>query len=308
MRAGYSGSQRFGIIPWSGDVNRGWDGLQSQVEIALQMGMQGLAYMHSDLGGFANPNLDDELYVRWLQYGVFQPIFRPHAQEEVPSEPVYRSEHAKKLAKKAIELRYRLLPYNYDLVFRNHTEGKALMRPLFFEEPNNEKLYHCKDAYMWGNNFLVAPVTEAGQKTREIYLPRSADWYDFNTGEIYHGGETIQYQLNEDYIPVFVKAGSLIPMTSNIRNTSEYDGTNLILHYFPLKKNNSGEFSIYNDDGLTANSYKKGKYEMINISISQKGKKLYFDISEKTGKNWKQKARNIKIVVHGEKYRIINQQ
>ena len=100
MRAGYSGSQRFGMIPWSGDVNRTWGGLQSQPEIALQMGMQGMAYMHSDLGGFAGANLDDELYVRWLQYGVFQPIFRPHAQEEVPSEPVYRSDEAKGLSKK----------------------------------------------------------------------------------------------------------------------------------------------------------------------------------------------------------------
>ena len=95
MRAGYSGSQRFGLIPWSGDVNRTWGGLQSQPEISLQMGMQGLGYMHSDLGGFAGNNLDNELYVRWLQYGVFQPIFRPHAQEEVPSEPVFRSEKRK---------------------------------------------------------------------------------------------------------------------------------------------------------------------------------------------------------------------
>ena len=82
--------------------------------------MQGMAYMHSDLGGFAGANLDDELYVRWLQYGVFQPIFRPHAQEEVPSEPVYRSDEAKGLSKKAIELRYKLLPYIYDLSYKNH--------------------------------------------------------------------------------------------------------------------------------------------------------------------------------------------
>src|SRR5690606_20856548 len=92
MRAGAAGSQRYGMIPWSGDVNRTWGGLRSQPEISLQMGIQGLAYMHSDLGGFAGDNLDDELYARWLQYGVFQPIYRPHAQEEVPSEPVFRSE------------------------------------------------------------------------------------------------------------------------------------------------------------------------------------------------------------------------
>ena len=99
MRSGSSGSQRFGLIPWSGDVNRTWGGLQSQTEIAIQMAMQGLAYMHSDLGGFAGANLDDELYTRWLQYGVFQPIYRPHAQEEVPAEPVFREEKTKQLAK-----------------------------------------------------------------------------------------------------------------------------------------------------------------------------------------------------------------
>jgi len=115
MRAGYSGTQRYGIMPWSGDVNRGWDGLQSQPEISLQMGMQGVGYMHSDLGGFANPVLDNELYQRWLQYGVFQPVFRPHAQDEVPSEPVYREDRTRALAREAIRLRYRLLPYNYTL-------------------------------------------------------------------------------------------------------------------------------------------------------------------------------------------------
>ena len=115
-------------------MNRTWGGLQSKPEIALQMGMQGLAYMHSDLGGFAGANLDDELYVRWLQYGVFQPIFRTHAQEDVPSEPIFRSDKAKALAKQAIELRYKLLPYNYNLAFENNKDGKPLMRPLFFEE------------------------------------------------------------------------------------------------------------------------------------------------------------------------------
>ena len=102
MRAGYSGSQRYGMIPWSGVVNRSWGGLRSQPEIALQMGMQGMGFMHSDLGGFAGPNLDDELYLRWLQYGVFQPIYRPHSQEEVTSEPVFRTEEVLVASRKAI--------------------------------------------------------------------------------------------------------------------------------------------------------------------------------------------------------------
>ncbi|MGK4566125.1 TIM-barrel domain-containing protein [Flavobacterium sp. 3HN19-14] len=124
MRAGSSGSQRFGMIPWSGDVGRSWGGLKSQLEIALQMGMQGMGYMHSDLGGFAGDNVDNELYVRWLQYGVFQPIFRPHAAESVPAEPVFREEKTKQLAKEAIELRYHMLAYNYTLAFDNNQKER----------------------------------------------------------------------------------------------------------------------------------------------------------------------------------------
>jgi oligosaccharide 4-alpha-D-glucosyltransferase len=172
MRAGYSGSQKFGMIPWSGDVNKTWGGLRPQTEISLQMGMQGMAYMHSDLGGFAGNNDEPELYVRWLQYGVFNPIFRPHAQEDVASEPVFKDANTKRLAKKAIELRYQLLPYNYSLAYENSTKGLPLMRPMFFEEENNEKLWTMEDQYFWGHNLLIAPVFEKGQQSREVYLPK----------------------------------------------------------------------------------------------------------------------------------------
>ena len=137
MRAGYSGSQRFGMIPWTGEVSRAWGGLQSQMEIAIQMGMQGMAYMHSDLGGFAGDYFDNELYFRWLQYGVFHPVSPAYAQEEVASEvPPKNSVITKAKAKKSVELRYQLMPYNYTLAFDNNQKGTPLMRPLFFEEPN----------------------------------------------------------------------------------------------------------------------------------------------------------------------------
>ena len=179
MRAGYSGSQRFGMIPWSGDVNRSWGGLQSQTEIALGMGMQGLGYMHSDLGGFAGANDDPELYTRWLQYGVFQPVFRPHAQQEVASEPIFKDDKTKALAKQSIELRYRMLPYNYTLAFENHLQGTPLMRPLLFEEPTNEALLSESKTYLWGNDFLVSPVVNPGIATQTVYFPKSSDWFDF---------------------------------------------------------------------------------------------------------------------------------
>merc|ERR1711974_165436 len=163
--------------------------------------------MHSDLGGFAGANLDDELYIRWLQYGVFQPIYRPHAQEDVPSEPVFRSDATKALAKVAIEMRYRLLPYNYNLMAQNHMEGTPLMRPLFFEEADNAKLYDYSETYLWGKDILVSPVLEAGKKEQEVYFPKGSNWYDYYTGEKFEGGQTKTVQLNANTIPTYVRAG-----------------------------------------------------------------------------------------------------
>ncbi|MGB5576723.1 MAG: TIM-barrel domain-containing protein, partial [Woeseiaceae bacterium] len=133
MRSGFAGSQRYGMVPWTGDVNRSWGGLKPQIELSLQMSMFGLAYTHSDLGGFAGgEKFDKELYIRWLQYGVFQPVYRPHAQEHIPAEPVFHDRETRNIVRNYIKLRYRLLPYNYTLAFENSTSGMPLMRPLFF--------------------------------------------------------------------------------------------------------------------------------------------------------------------------------
>ena len=174
MRSGFAGSQRFGMIPWTGDVERSWGGLKPQVELSLQMSLFGLAYTHSDLGGFAGDLDDEELYIRWLQYGVFQPIYRPHAQESVPSEPIFHSQLAQDILRKYIKLRYRLLPYNYTLAYQNSISGMPLMRPLFFEEKafdekgfenkQDTSLIDIKDSYFWGDAFFVAPITEPAFK------------------------------------------------------------------------------------------------------------------------------------------------
>jgi alpha-glucosidase (family GH31 glycosyl hydrolase) len=119
MRSGYSGSQRYGIVPWSGDVAQ-LERFAVAARDFAQMGMQGIGYMHSDLGGFAGDYFDNELYLRWLQYGVFQPIFRPHAHEAVAAEPVYKDIVTKAKAKKLVELRYQMLPYNYTIAFENN--------------------------------------------------------------------------------------------------------------------------------------------------------------------------------------------
>jgi alpha-glucosidase/oligosaccharide 4-alpha-D-glucosyltransferase len=298
MRAGYSGTQRYGIIPWSGDVDRGWGGLQSQPEIALQMGMQGAGYMHSDLGGFANPMLDNELYTRWLQYGVFQPVFRPHAQEEVPSEPVYREDATKALARDAIRLRYRLLPYNYTLGFDNNQKGLPLMRPMLYEEPGNAKVRAMSSTYLWGKDFLVTPVLKQGATTAEVYFPARSAWYDFYSGERQPGGATRTVKLAADHVPVYVRAGAFIPMVKPVQTTRDYSTRAIELHYWHDASVKAGAGKLYDDDGLTAQAYEQGKYELLHFSSKLQGKALSLRVESEVGKQYQRPQRGIALTVH----------
>ena len=298
MRAGYSGSQRFGMIPWSGDVNRTWGGLKPQPEIALQMGMQGMAYMHSDLGGFAGPNLDDELYARWLQYGVFQPIFRPHAQEEVAAEPVLREQKTKELAKAAIELRYRMLPYNYTLAFENNQLGLPLMRPLFYEEQQNEKLFGVSDTYLWGHEFLVSPVLSKGAKQASIYFPNKNNWFDFYTEQKYQGGTTQMVAIVNDHIPVFVRAGAFVPMIKVIQTTKNYSLTEFDLHYYHDASVNRGSGKLYDDNGETPKAFEKGASSSLSFESAFDQHNLSILLSAQDGKNYQAIDRNVSLIIH----------
>lgn len=298
MRAGYSGSQRYGMVPWSGDVNRTWGGFQSQPEIALQMGMQGMAYMHSDLGGFAGANLDDELYVRWLQYGVFNPIFRPHAQEDVPSEPIFRSEKAKRLAKFAIQMRYRMLPYNYNLMYENHTLGKPLMRPLFFEEPDNLELFNYPKTYLWGNDILVSPVLEAGKKVQDVYFPKTSNWFNIETDEIIKGGQTKMIKTHPAYIPTYVRAGAFIPLTKAIQSTSDYDNNSIELHHYFDKSAPENKLKLFSDNGSDTKTIDNGNYEVLEFKSCYKGMNLKFEFKLDSGVNLTLSEKTIELTVH----------
>ncbi|MBQ5940799.1 TIM-barrel domain-containing protein [Massilia sp. AB1] len=299
MRAGYSGSQRFGMIPWSGDVSRSWGGLQSQMEISLQMGMQGLAYMHSDLGGFAGAVLDDELYVRWLQYGVFQPVFRPHAQDAVPSEPVFRSERAKVLAREAVWLRYAMLPYNYTIAFDNNQTGMPLMRPLMFVEPDPDTPADRSTTYMWGPDFLVAPVVEPGATRTEVVFPTSSKlWFDFHTGSAHNGGVIEVVKPEEAHIPVYVRAGAFIPMAKVAQTTRDYDSRRIDLHYYHDASVAASSGKLYDDDGETAQAYEKGQYEIVRFASKYASGKLEVAFETETGKAYQAAERGFALKVH----------
>ncbi len=298
MRAGYSGSQRFGLIPWSGDVGRSWGGLQSQPEIVLQMGMQGLGYMHSDLGGFAGANLDDNLYTRWLQYGVFQPIYRPHADETVPSEPVFRSAKAKSLAKESIELRYKLLPYNYNLAFQNNQTGAPLMRPLFFEESDNSELFTKSDTYLWGHDFLISPILKDSLDTKDVYFPKNSMWFDFYSNEKIKGGQTKTVLVKENSIPTYVRAGAFILMAKPMQNTAAYNASNLVLHYYNDDSINHSQRTFYNDDGKTSKSFEKGQFEILEFKYKKEKNRVEFDFESVIGANYSSSTKQIHLIIH----------
>lgn len=299
MRAGYSGSQRYGMIPWSGDVLRSWGGLTPQTEIALQMGMQGLAYMHSDLGGFGEGKVfDPQLYSRWLQYGVFQPIFRPHAQEHIPAEPVFHEARTREAARKAIRLRYSMLPYNYSLSFENSQTGMPMMRPILFEEPDNKNTYGMAECYLWGPNLLVSPVTDSLATAQKVYFPAGSNWFGFYTGKKYSGGRSINVSLEQDHIPVFVRGGAFIPMVEPVQSTDFYSTKALSIHYYYDAKAESTAFTMYDDDGITPNAYEKGEYEILEMTATSKRGLLNILLSSEPGKFYEALNREIELVVH----------
>ncbi len=297
MRAGYSGSQRFGMIPWTGDVARSWGGLQPQPEISLQMGLQGLAYMHSDLGGFAGNLVDDELYVRWMQYGVFQPVYRPHAQEEVPSEPVFRSREALDLSRKAIELRYRLMPYIYTAAFQNSTAGLPFMRPLFYEEPGNHEIYKVAGTYLFGDDILVAPVMHPGAEEQPVWFPGRSSWYDFYTGKKYSGGQQKGVTTQRESIPTFVRGGAIIPMADLVQTTDHYSAEHLNLRLFYDEAVPYYSTFIYHDDGHTVNSYRKGEYEKLRISSRNRDGEAVIRLMTETGRHFESEIERISLNV-----------
>jgi len=239
------------------------------------------------------------LYVRWLQYGVFNPIFRPHAQEGVPSEPIFRSEKAKALAKQAIELRYKLLPYNYNLVYENNQFGKPLMRPLFFEEADNPQLYNYSKTYLWGNDILVSPVLEAGLTEQEVYFPKDNVWFNFYTDEKIEGGQTKTVQLNENSIPTYVRAGAFIPEAALVQTTSDYKDTHYQVHYYYDAAITASSTQIYTDDGKSSNPIQNENYELLSFDMTKKGRHLEFHINDTIGESFQTKGRVFYLLIHG---------
>ncbi|MCK7598608.1 DUF5110 domain-containing protein [Microbulbifer sp. CAU 1566] len=298
MRSGFPGSQRFGMIPWTGDVSREWGGLQPQVELSLQMGLLGFGYTHSDLGGFAGgEKFDRELYIRWLQYGVFQPVYRPHAQEHIAPEPVFHDRKTRNITREFIKLRYRLLPYNYTLAFENSQTGLPLMRPLFFENESDLALMDNKDAYLWGNDFLVAPVTNEDIDEVAVQLPGGV-WFDYWNDNQY-GGDLARVDVDLETIPVLVRAGAFIPTVANMKNTREYSSAKLRLDYYAHESAKQSSGYVYEDDGVTANAFAKGEYQKLLFAGERTESGIAFRFNQEgEGYTSAPQNRSVELVVH----------
>jgi oligosaccharide 4-alpha-D-glucosyltransferase len=275
-RSGFAGTQRFSIFPWTGDVSRSWEGLRAQLPVLLGMSMSGVPYVHSDAGGFAGGAGDPELYVRWLQFAVYTPIFRPHgtalyeidtAAFSYPSEAALFEEPYRSIARESIRQRYHLLPYNYSLAWQQAKNRKPLMSPLYYYFGSDTTAASVEDEYMWGEGLLVAPVIRKGATIRTVYLP-AGNWYELKGKKRWSGGwHELAVGLEE--IPVFIREGSFVPVdTSTGKNTSKYDPSHLQVVY--TVSSQPSFFELYHDDGVSKNAMQAGTYELLRFSSTGK--------------------------------------
>jgi len=287
-RSAFAGQQRYGANTWSGDVVASWKALQAQITAGLNFSLSGIPYWNSDIGGFFLWNfpkkLEDpdyrELYVRWLQFGAFCPMMRSHgtdAPREIyqfgkKGEPIYDA------IARSIKLRYLLLPYIYSTAWDVTANHSTMMRALMMDFPNDPKVHDINDEYMFGKSILVCPVTESMYvkedydhvKSKDLYLPQGTAWYDFWTGDKIEGGQTIKKEVPIDIIPLYVKAGTILPIGPQVQYATEKKWDNLEIRIY---QGADGEFTLYEDEGDNYN-YEKGLYSEIKFQWDDKNKVL----------------------------------
>jgi alpha-D-xyloside xylohydrolase len=265
-RSAYAGAQRYGVTAWSGDVLSDWMTFQRQIPAGLNYAISGMPYWTTDIGGFiSGGNLNDpkfrELFVRWFQFGAFSPIFRVHGTR-YPSENElwsYGAENQKILVDYDT-LRYRLMPYIYSEAWQVTSNHGTLMRPLVMDWREDVEAQNTGDEYLFGPAILVSPVTTEGATSRTVYLPK-ATWYDFWTGEKTEGGKRIQADAPLSKLPLFVRAGSIVPMGPRMEWTTERPADPIELRIYPGA---DGDFVLYEDEN-DGYAYEKGAHATIAL-------------------------------------------
>jgi len=291
-RDAYTGAQRNGTIFWSSDIQPTWDTLKRQIPTGLDFAASGITYWSNDTGGWeylpkehhplhpplldpsdARANVggyDDypELYTRWFQYAAFLPIFRAHGSR--PANEVWSyGKQAEPILEKYLRLRYELMPYIYSLGYKTWETGAPYMRALPLDFPKDPKVADLRDEYMFGPAFLVAPVTEQGATSRDVYLPAGADWYNFWTNVRYRGGQTIKVAAPIETMPLFVRAGSIVPTGATVESTHQAQAIQKVRVYAGA----DAEFVLFSDDGVTYD-YENGAGSVTRLRWNEAQQKL----------------------------------
>ncbi|KAH0682858.1 hypothetical protein KY290_023382 [Solanum tuberosum] len=257
-RAFFAGSQRYGAI-WTGDNTAEWEHLRVSVPMVLTLSISGIVFSGADVGGFFG-NPDTELLVRWYQVGAYYPFFRGHAHHDTKRrEPWLFGERNTQLMREAIHVRYMYLPYFYTLFREANSSGTPVARPLWMEFPGDEKSFSNDEAFMVGNGLLVQGVYTEKAKHVSVYLPGEESWYDLRSASAYNGGHTHKYEVSEDSIPSFQRAGTIIPRKDRLRRSStqmENDPYTLVI---ALNSSKAAEGELYIDDGKSY-EFKQGAF------------------------------------------------
>jgi alpha-D-xyloside xylohydrolase len=271
-RSAYLGQQKYSIINWSGDIGGTWDSYKRQIVAGLNYSITGLPYWTTDIGGFFRPGKSQytdseyqELLTRWFQWGTFNPIFRIHGYQ-TETEPWKYGQQVEDYMRNMLNLRYRLLPYIYSEAWQVTKNGSTMMRPLVMDFDNDTAALHQSFEYMFGKSLLVAPVTEPNVTGWNVYLPKSASWYDFWTGKHYSSGLTIKTDAPPDKIPLFVKEGSIIPLGKVIQYAGQKIADTLEIRVY---KGSDGKFDLYEDEGDNYN-YEQGNYTITPFRWDEK--------------------------------------
>jgi len=278
-----AGSHRY-PLGFSGDTKICWECLDFQPYFTSTATNIGYTWWSHDIGGHMMGSKDDELYARWVQYGLYSPIMRLHStsNEFMGKEPWKHEYAAEQIAVKTLRERHALIPYLYSMNYRTHKDSLALCEPMYYAYPEDENAYKVKNQYFFGSELMVAPITsKINPKTNlaevEVWLPEGR-WTDIYTGAIYQGGKKIKMFRGIESIPVLAKEGAIIPMSANDRDNDWTNPKDMVIRIF--RGNNS--FNLYEDDGET-NAYQKGDFAITKYTVSEADDKVCFTISPAEG-------------------------
>jgi alpha-glucosidase len=277
-RAAYAGMQRY-TFGWSGDsgngndVSAGWNLLAAQLPLAQSAGMGLIPFWTTDISGYCGDITDREamaeLYVRWMQFGVFNPLSRAHHEGNNAAEPWTFGEEAEKLSREAIELKYKLHPYFYTTAREAYDTGLPLIRALLLEYPDDPETTNLNEQFLLGSNLLVAPVVEKEASTKRIYLPQG-EWIDYNDEKtVYKGKQWINYPVSLRTIPLFVKKGSVIPEMPVQQYIGEKKNAPVLFNIYPAAEGRTASFELYEDDGET-NGYQQDLFSKTTIRCTNR--------------------------------------